>query len=170
VQDNVRGGIRPAPDEIIKIKGREGARPCIFFDAAENTCRIYENRPLECRALKCWDTRDLEKIYDKNRLTRKDLLAGIEGLWALIEDHEERCACSRIRSLVNSLAGENRAAAADRILDMIKYDKHLRLLVIEKAGMEPGITDFLFGRQLTEIIRMFGVKVERKGEKMVLKA
>jgi len=169
VRDNVRGGIAPAPAEIIKLKGSKGSWTCCFLDESKNRCRIYDDRPVECRALMCWDTRAIEALYDKNRLIRKDLLRGIEGLWHLIEDHEKRCAYREVRTLVNALAGENRADAADRMLKMIKYDKHLRLLVTEKAGMDPEMTDFLFGRPLIETIRMFGVKIQREGEKIVLK-
>ena len=119
--------------------------------------------------LKCWDTCDIEANYDKNRLTRRAFLAGVEGLWDLIEDHEGRCAYSRIRPLVNAVAGENRIKAADEILEMVKYDKHLRLLVTEKAGMDPEMTDFFFGRALTETLPLFGVTVRNQEGRVVLK-
>jgi hypothetical protein len=117
----------------------------------------------------CWDTSASEAIYDKNRLTREDLLGGMEGLWGLIEDHETRCSYSEVRMLVDSLAGVNRARSADRILGMVKYDRHLRLVAIDKAGLGPEMTDFLFGRPLTETIRLFGVKVRNEGGKIILR-
>jgi hypothetical protein len=34
-------------------------------------------------------------------------------------------------------------------------------LVVQKGGLEPDMTDFLFGRPLTETIRMYGFKVTK---------
>ena len=84
--DNVKECLLPAASDIIKIKGQKDSWTCAFFN--ENECTIYDNRPLECRLLTCWDTREIEKVYSKNRLTRKDLLSAVEGLWDLIEEHQ----------------------------------------------------------------------------------
>ena len=82
--DNVKGRLMPVDSDIIKIKGKEGTWTCIFFDAHNKGCSIYSDRPLECRALKCWDTVELEKMYAGHRLTREDLVSKVEGLWDLI--------------------------------------------------------------------------------------
>ncbi len=66
----------------------------------EKDARIYNDRPLECRALKCWDTRELEQIYAAKRLTRRDLISNVKGLWDLIEDHQVRCDYIKIRDLI----------------------------------------------------------------------
>ena len=169
VRDNVKGTIEPSPTEILKIKGRGNTWTCCFFNEAENRCRIYDHRPLECRALKCWDTRDIEAIYAQDRLTRKDVLSGVASLWDLIEDHGQRCDYHRLGCWVDALTGPDRAAAVNGILDMIKYDKHLRLLVVEKAGVDPALNDFLFGRALVDTVKRFGLAVRREGGKIIVR-
>jgi Fe-S-cluster containining protein len=37
--------------EMIKIKGVGEAWSCIFYDDDEKACKIYQDRPVECRAL-----------------------------------------------------------------------------------------------------------------------
>jgi len=169
VHDNVRDRRHPLPSEIIKIKSREGSATCIFFNAQENRCGIYGSRPVECRVLECWNTSPLEAIYDRHRLTRHDLLKDMEGVWDLVCDHEERCGIGELRSRLDQYAGGDTTVAAERILEMVSYDQNLRLLVTEKMGLPSDMTDFLFGRSLVKIIDLFGIRLEQKGEKLVLK-
>ncbi|OQX19408.1 MAG: hypothetical protein BWK80_36955 [Desulfobacteraceae bacterium IS3] len=143
VHDNIKGCLCPTESEIIKIKGKHGRWTCVFFDEHENGCEIYDNRPAECRALKCWDTRDIEKIYACNRLSRKDLLSEIKGLWELIQDHESRCSYRKLRQLLKQSV-ENK----DEIQLMLAYDKEIRAVASEKGRIDPEMTDFLFGRPM----------------------
>lgn len=162
--DNVKGSLRPAPSDIIKIKYHKDSLTCIFFCESETRCKIYENRPLECRVLTCWDTREIEKIYSKNRLTRKDIAASIEGLWDLIEDHQRRCSYAKVQKLVNALDGGRNEDALKGILIMLRYDSDLRNRVVQKGDLDAGITDFLFGRPLMKTLRLYALKVEKKGD------
>lgn len=148
--DNVKECLMPVSSDIIKIKGRKNRWTCIFFDENENACTIYENRPLECRILACWDTREIEQIYSQNRLTRKELLSNIKGLRELVEEHQSRCDYDKIRHVVKALSGDGRKEAAESLSDMLQYDADIRELVVEKSGIDPEITNFLFGRPLTE--------------------
>jgi Fe-S-cluster containining protein len=120
VYDNVKGRLLPTDSEIIKIRGKNGTWTCVFFDERENRCDIYENRPTECRVLKCWDTREIEKIYCKNRLTRKELLSEVKGLWELIEDHESRCSHLMLNQLLKEAD-----IRKEEIRLMLAYDKEI---------------------------------------------
>jgi Fe-S-cluster containining protein len=166
--DNVKSSILPAASDIIKIKAPKDSLTCIFFNEKENECTIYDNRPLECRALKCWDTREIEKIYSKNRLTRKDLLSNVEGLWDLIEDHQKRCSYEKLTLYIESFKKHKKDKALKGILDIIKYDAQIRELVVQKGGLDPEMTDFIFGRPITETIRIFGFKLKKKNENYLL--
>jgi Fe-S-cluster containining protein len=166
--DNVKGCILPASTDIIKIKGRKGSWTCVFFDEKNNECTIYDTRPMECRVLKCWDTREIEKIYAKNRLTRKDLISSIEGLWDLVEDHQKQCAYDLLTIFVDALNKDKKDVALIGILEIIEHDKKIRELVVRKAGLESDLTDFLFGRPITETIKMYGLKIEKDGERYLL--
>lgn len=150
VNDSIRGCLLPLESEMIKIKGQNRSWSCVYLDKAESACRIYEHRPLECRILKCWDTRDIEAVYSQRRLTRKVLLSGIPALWRLIEDHDLRCSPEKARELLDSKSG---AAIKNTVQEMVAYDRSIRVLVVEKAGVESDMLDFLFGRPLSEIIR-----------------
>ena len=166
--DNVKGCILPASTDIIKIKGRKGSWTCVFFDEKNNECTIYDTRPMECRVLKCWDTREIEKIYAKNRLTRKDLISSIEGLWDLVEDHQKQCAYDLLTIFVDALNKDKKDVALIGILEIIEHDKKIRELVVRKAGLESDLTDFLFGRPITETIKMYGLTIEKDDDKYLL--
>jgi Fe-S-cluster containining protein len=162
--DNVKESILPAASDIIKIKGQKDSITCIFFNEKENECTIYDNRPLECRALKCWDTREIERIYSKNRLTRKDLISTIVGLWDLVEDHQRRCSYETLKFFIDALNKDEKDEALKGIFDIIEYDAQIRELVVQKGDLDPEMTDFIFGRPITETIRMYGFKIIKQND------
>jgi Fe-S-cluster containining protein len=166
--DNVMGSLQPVLTDTIKIKGQKDAWTCFFFDSKNNRCKIYENRPVECRVLKCWNTTDIEKIYSTNRLTRKDLIFGVEGLWDLVEDHQRRCSYGKIKEFVKIIKSEKKNDVMKRLVEMIRYDTQLRTLVIRKGGIDPEMLDFLFGRPLTQTIGNYGLKIKSEGQNIIL--
>jgi len=166
--DNIKKCILPAFSDIIKIKGQKDSWTCILFNEKENECTIYDNRPLECRALKCWDTREIEKIYSKNRLTRKDLFSNIEGLWGLVEDHQKRCSYEKLDLFIDILKKNKKNEALKGTLDIIEYDAQIRELVVQKGGLDPEMIDFIFGRPITETIRIYGFKIKKQDDKYLL--
>lgn len=170
VQDNVAGRPSFADGDIIKIKGGGEDWCCRFLEKATNRCTIYDHRPAECRALQCWDIRAIEALYERERLTRRDLLQGVEGLWDLIEDHERRCNYRRLRDLAGRLSGgpaEQKTALGD-VTDMVKYDESLRRLLVENGHTPAGMLDFLLGRPLTQTLPGFHIKVESSGDRIRL--
>ena len=166
--DNVKGCLAPVVSDIIKIKGREGSWTCIFFDADSKACSIYDDRPLECRALKCWDTGQLEQIYDHNRLSRKDVLSQVKGLWELIEDHQARCDYADIKILIADIGGPHQERARKKLVEIIQYDAEIRKLVVENGGLKPEMLDFIFGRPLTETLPGYGIKIRQEGKKTII--
>ena len=143
VHDNVHGGIITVDTDVIKIQSRPDGLVCGFFDEARSACRIYDHRPLECRALRCWDTAEIERIYAVDRLTRRDLFGEISWLWELIETHQERCHPGRLTSDID--AGE--------LSEIIAYDAHLRRLTAERTRVHVDWLPLIFGRPLPEIRR-----------------
>jgi len=162
--DNIKERILPAATDIIKIKGQKDLWTCFYFDENQNACRIYKFRPLECRALKCWDTRDIEEMYSKNRLTRQDLIATVEGLWDLIEEHHGRCSYAKLQKLLGVLDGGKNHQALKDISFMVRYDMEIRSLAVQKGGLDPEMTYFLFGRPLQDTIRMYGFRIVQNNE------
>ncbi len=160
-RDDIRGTLAPLATEIIKIKGRDGRWTCRFHDPRNRGCTIYDHRPMECRVLNCRDTREISTLYDTGRLTRQDLLATVEGLWGLIEAHERRCSYAELDHLVRQVDGEGRLNREEAILEIIRFDAHIRQLAVEKAGMDKRMLDFIFGRALSETMGMFGLKLAK---------
>jgi len=161
VHDNVQGQLKPADSDIIKIKGKSPSWECVFFQKRDKSCSIYNHRPLECRLLKCWNTRDIEAVYEKERLTRRDILAGIEGLWKLIADHEKQCGYDAINRAIQDLHGAFGKQAQELIAGAIQYDRAIRELVLENGNIAPDMIDFLFGRPLTATLKSAGFDMDR---------
>jgi len=166
--DNVKACLVPVASDIIKIRGQKGNWACIFFDSQKKACSIYSDRPLECRVLKCWDTGELERIYSGNRLTRRDLISQVKGLWDLVSDHQARCDYAKIKKLINDLDGPHKGRARKKLLEIIQYDAEFRKLVVAKGELDPAMLDFLFGRPLTETLPNYGIKVRQEGKKTIL--
>ena len=169
VYDNVQKQMGKAPGEIIKIKGCRGTWTCCYYDDASQTCRIYTSRPLECRLLKCWDTGDLEAMYDKDRLERKDLIGEVEGLWDLVADHEQRCSYLKIADWVQKVEEQRDRQWATRIVEAINYDTEIRNLLTQKQGMDTELLEFLFGRPLADTFPGFGYEIKRTDEGIVFR-
>ncbi len=160
--DNVRQGLAPLAAEIVKIKGVPGSWTCCYFDASSHGCVIYDQRPLECRALNCRDTRHIEAIYDTGRLTRHDVIGRITGLWELVEEHERRCSYERLKQMVDKGADADGLRETATILEILRYDVLVRELAQSKGGLDPDMLNFVFGRPLTDTIRMFGIRLLAK--------
>jgi Fe-S-cluster containining protein len=170
VRDPIRGSILPTNAELIKIRSKDGKGICTFYDGNYGHCQIYAHRPLECQLLKCWDTSALEAMYEKDRLSRRDLLADMAGLWELLVDHGQRCDYSRMQDLISNLKKEYKKQLAGELCEMISYDNHLRQLVIEKGQMKPEMLDFLLGRPMEETLEGYGLRLRRLEGKIVLSA
>jgi len=163
--DNVRRMAAPAATDIIKIKGTApNDATCCYFDQEQVGCRIYELRPLECRTLSCWDTSAIMEIYDKDRLTRADLLSRLPGLSDLVVEHQARCSYERVaRCAADVRKDASNAAAVETLLEIVRYDQSLRQVTVERTRLDPELLDFLFGCPLSETINRYKVKLDRSG-------
>jgi Fe-S-cluster containining protein len=168
-RDNVKGTLAPVTSELIKIKGAGRTWTCRYYNLESESCTVYADRPLECRVLNCRDTAAIEAIYDRQRLTRRDLLAGVPQLWELVEEHEKKCGYEVLAGLSAQVKAEgDRQAAADRLVEMVGYDAHLRALIREKGQPDPALLEFLFGRPLADTLPGFGLQVREEGDKLVV--
>ena len=155
--------------EIVKIKGQGEAWTCLFYDVDQGECKIYDHRPIECRALKCWDLREFREVMARPRLQRRDLIDPALDIFKIIDAHEQRCAYETLELAVKGLQGPDPEKAVDMILDLLQYDHYMRPLFTEKLSLPPETLDFLFGRALTTTIRMFGLCVTQEGDSFVLR-
>jgi Fe-S-cluster containining protein len=172
VHDNVRGGLIPATTDIIKIKNTR-RQACSQYDPKHQGCRIYINRPMECHLLKCWDTREMEAFYATHRLSRKDLLYEVAGLWELIEYHQSVCDHANLRKWVDELLAPTPCAsskAKEKILQAVSFDANMRQLAMEKVGADAEQFDFFFGRPLIQTLKVYRLTVDHDANGPLLKS
>jgi Fe-S-cluster containining protein len=161
VRDNIRGTLSVTDQEMIKVREKDGdGRGCLSYDDVAKACRIYLQRPLQCAALKCWDTEDFMRVFEGPKLTRENLIQD-QTLLGLLGAHEKRCSYSLLESCVKEIEREGEEAVK-RIMEILKFDFHLRPFVSRKLGVDGGEMDFIFGRPMVDTIGMFGLKVVRE--------
>ena len=160
-RDNINDTLVITPIELIKIAEKGGdTTGCIFYDEPGKACIIYGQRPAQCAALKCWDTSEFMRVYRGPKAERKDIvMSGV--LLGMIEEHERRCNYFILETYVKQIEQEGERAV-ERILELLKFDYHLRPFASEKMNIDPHELDFLFGRPLFETITMFGLHVSRE--------
>jgi Fe-S-cluster containining protein len=156
--ENVRDSLISTNTDIIKIKGKPGSWECVYYDRQSRGCGIYDNRPEECRVLACWDTGPIEALYTTPHLTRKDLLSDVQGIWEMIEDHQNRCDYETILKLQERIKTHSDKTARQKIWEMVSYDRQIRRTLVENS-VAPDMLDFLFGRPLTVTLPPLGVQV-----------
>lgn len=163
VRDNITDGLVVTHTELIKIKERDGeTRGCVFYDEAGKACTIYAHRPVQCSAFKCWDTDEFMKAYKGPKLMREQVVEdGV--LLGLIEEHERRCSYAVLEEHAREIESKGEEVV-ERILDLLKFEYHLRPFICEKLGLNPDEMDFFFGRPLIKTITMFGLRVIREPE------
>lgn len=164
-RDNVRqGALVILPHELIKLRGQKRGWRCVYFDGEGAGCRIYAQRPLECRTLECWAPEALRALTAGPYLNRRDLLAGRPELLDLIEYHETHCAWERLRHVVERLRarGPDGAEALVELDAMLRYDAALRAAALQR-GLPADVLPFLLGRPLAELIYpSFGLRIREQ--------
>ncbi len=160
IQDNIRDELKINDRELIKVREKESGGGCIFYDDAEKRCTIYGQRPAQCKALTCWDEREFMRVYEGPKAGRKEIIHD-QTVLRLIDEHEKRCAYAQLDSCVKKIESDGEKAV-ERILEILKFDHDIRLLIPEKLGIDLDEMDLILGRPLTKTIAMFGLKVVRE--------
>ena len=164
VYHNILERLVPLDHELIKIKEVPGGRSCMFYDPGRNRCSIYDNRPVQCRALACWDTRELELVFTRPKLSRNSFLPPGIPILDIIEAHDRRCHPGRVIRLAKQLSHSHDEEIVRAIIDTVQYDAAMRPFMSERLGLDPSELDFFFGRPLSLILEACGLRiVERDG-------
>ena len=160
VRFNIQGRPGVLPNELIKIKEKPEQEHCSFYLESQRGCGIYDHRPLQCRFQECWNPEGLKKLWDRSKLTRHNLLEIDEDLMELLKVHDERCDPALINSVFAAYHQSGDPAVLEQVLDILRRDLAVRTLAITRLRRDEEELDFLFGRPLTEIIRVYGLRVE----------
>lgn len=154
--------------ELVKICGTGSEWQCFFFDEEQKGCLIYEDRPVACRLLQCWDTEAVEDLVEKDTLSRLDLVGEKEPIRKMIETQEQLCPCPDLASL-------RRAIAAGETIDlqtlqrMVNEDIRIRTEAVQKLKISLAEELFYFGRPLFQLLQQIGVKVKEEDGALTLR-
>ncbi len=150
--------------ETLKVRDNPETGHCFFLDHDIDRCQIYTGRPLQCRAQACWDTSDIEEaIENEERLNRAHVIGPDEPVAEAIVAHESHCSLALLADAFAEL-GEGDEGGAERVVDALAYDHQLRILMAEKLPLPVDELDFYFGRPLSQVVEMFGVRVIEEGQ------
>ncbi|MFO7760898.1 MAG: YkgJ family cysteine cluster protein [Desulfobia sp.] len=167
--DPLTGKTSPVEQELIKITGRNFSWTCCFYDDEAGACSIYQYRPLECRLLKCWDTRELEKIIGRNTLVRKDLISPSDPVLNLLAAQDEQCPYNRINSLVSRLKNQAKEISSlDELTRLVRIDLVIRAYAQKQFSVSLDRELFLFGRPVFKVLEAHGFQVFEAGQEVFL--
>ena len=158
---NIEGKLGTLPNELIKFKEDQEKGYCRFYSEDQKSCEIYENRPSQCRFQQCWNPEALETRWREQKLTRRDILKNSHDLMELLELHDERCNPQRLNHLFIHLHNTRDMTVLDQVLENLRQDLAIRSLATTKLNRNEEELDFLFGRPLAEIVRSYGLRVEK---------
>ena len=158
---NLESKLGLVEQEVIKIKEKQENGQCIFYREQSRECVIYEHRPLQCQLQACWDPEPLRRLWRKEKLTRRHLFEHDQTVLKLIQAHDERCNAEELDTAFSKISQFGDEAALDKILEMLRYDTTFRTTLTEKGGFRAEELDLYFGRPLQEVVRSYGLRVDR---------
>jgi Fe-S-cluster containining protein len=146
--------------ELIKTAGRGSDWTCCFFNEQTNTCTIYENRPLECRLLQCWNTAPLKAVINKDTLTRTDIIEPDDPLLEFIGAHEHACPCSRVTSLAADLKETvDKQPILAELTELVRLDLQIRARAVTAFNIPVAVELFYFGRPVFVLLSPYGIGI-----------
>ena len=162
--------LEPVRQELIKIAGKEDGWSCFFYDEKESSCGIYENRPLECRLLKCWAPSELIAVIGKNTIVRADIINKSDPIISTIETHEQECPCGEVENLILNLSqGRDKSKSLARLSELVSKDIAIRSYAISELELKKEFEPFIFGRPLQRILSDRGLSVRKANDDPIRK-
>lgn len=151
--------------EVVRIKSRPD-RGCLWYDP-DLGCRIYEDRPGQCRRLECWHPEAYDGVAPDRHLNRRDLpLTDTERRFLVLQEKQAPFA-----ALAEAVEAHKQGdpAAADQAVRLMETDLELRRDA-RQAGLDPARFDFLLGRPLVMVLPALGFILARnEGGEWVLR-
>lgn len=163
--------LEPIVQELIKIVGKGKEWECTYLQPGEMLCTIYENRPLECRLLECWDTSALENVVGQNTLTRADIIPSDNPINEFIRYHELKCPVPPPERIRTALASEEESSQAlAELTELVQRDLFVRTQAIERLNLSLPLEIFYFGRPIHVMLNAHGLRaIEKDGTIQVIK-
>ena len=140
-------------EERLKIREVPNSKQCTFYQAAAQACRIYENRPEQCRRQHCWG--EVPPPAPEDFLTREHLFAQVPEISDLIRVHAERCNLQVLRESLEKVAA-GKEEAGEAVFEALHFDHYLRKMFQEEWGMTPAVTELILGRPVIRLLKDLG--------------
>lgn len=154
------------PHELVKLRGQYGSWACIFYDESKG-CTIYENRPLECRVLTCWDEGPITGLFLQDLLSRESLIPTGSILSEIMEAYDRAFPTRTVFGLLRSLAEPSHPPSISAELEQLsRADETFRQTAVSSLGIPEDSLPFFFGRPIAEILAQ--VTKGHAGEKLPL--
>ncbi len=163
----VMGDIQPAGVELVKIIGKGQQWECRYYDERKG-CAIYENRPRACVLLKCWDTKDILDLVEKETLGRLDILGPVDPLITAIKEHEHICPCPDLL-YIKARAGRLPTRQEKELENQVRDDLLFRTKIIHDFDLELSEELFYFGRPLFQLLQPLGAIVSESQSGVTLR-
>jgi Fe-S-cluster containining protein len=154
------GQISPAKKEMIKIKEVPDTKTCVFYEKNGSACKIYDNRPKQCKLQECWNP-GLSENQEKDWLDRKALLQETGQLWDVIQSHENKCSYEEFTRSMAKM-GATKGETVEELLELLRYDHYVREFVQEHFKLEPDTLSFFFGRPLKDVLHLYGLRLNEQ--------
>jgi Fe-S-cluster containining protein len=141
-------------EERLKVREVPGSHQCWFYQAARQRCRIYEQRPEQCRRQQCWGEPPPAPETGEF-LNREHLFGQVPEIWDLIAAHQERCDRNKVREALLGVA-QGREEAGNVLFEALHFDHHLRQMLLKEWELNAAAVDLLLGRSLSNFLRDLG--------------
>ena len=168
VHDPVTDTIGPSKTELLKISGTNGTWTCMFYDKRQKGCLIYENRPLACKTLKCWDTGEILKLSGRDLLSRLDLVGPEIELNKRLIEHETLFPFPDVKALLGPLLRISKKALKN-LEKTVNKDIDHRVESVGEFNLSVEEELFYFGRPIFQLLEPFGFAVRETGSGIKLK-
>lgn len=160
----IHGRLEHVPEEIVKVAGKGEDWACCFYREGDASCDIYEHRFLECRLLKCWDTREIMRIIGKDTILRADVINRSDPIMRVIDAHEKECPADEVENLITAASACNdRKRILARLGELVSRDVSVRSYAITELGLRAEYEYFIFGRPLSKLLSDRGLVVRMPG-------
>ncbi len=157
------GRLERVKKELIKIRGEGRDWCCSFLEKGKNGCRIYEDRPIACRILECWNIDELLKIVGKDTLTRLDLIEEDDPLRSIVVEHERRFPCPDLEKLADAMVA-GYLGEKDDVQHIVNDELLFRTEVVNRYGFQLHRELFYFGRPIFQLLQPLGVGISETAD------
>jgi Fe-S-cluster containining protein len=153
--------IEPAKFEILKI-GSENSWTCPFFLEESNHCSIYQNRPIECCLLQCWNTSQIAKVIYKNNLDRWDIIGSQRPIYETLKSHELDCDYRRLDALAKQRKDVDSDSVKEQMDKIFAQDMAIREKAIKEFNLSLSQELFYFGRPMFKSLQYWNEAPQAK--------